>query len=438
MVSASIGLVQYLGESTHFSPWMNQTPAGEAFANLRQRNQFATLTAIGLASLLWCASRSEKAPRPWVWLSAAALLATGTAASSSRTGMLQMALLVLLVVAWGDWRKPVVRHMLVAAVIAYCIGPFLLPLLAGLDPSTVGVFARLREGDTLCSSRLTLWSNVIHLIAQKPWLGWGWGELDYAHFVTLYSGPRFCDILDNAHNLPLHLAVELGVPVAVAVCALGVHAVLRLKPWRETQPERKLAWAVLALILLHSMLEYPLWYGPFQIAVILCGWILWSTRAGAPVRGDEVTGIPSSPSPSPSTSRWRPVLLTGCGLVLAAVAYAAWDYHRISQLYKEPSLRAEAYRENTLEKARHSWLFRNQVAFAELTTMKLTRENAPQVHAMALRLLHFSPEPRVVQRLIESAVMLDRNDEALYYLERFKAAFPKDHAAWAQALAIPP
>ena len=28
--------------------------------------------------------------------------------------------------------------------------------------------------------------------------------MDYAHFVTLYPGERFCDILDNAHNLPLH------------------------------------------------------------------------------------------------------------------------------------------------------------------------------------------------------------------------------------------
>ena len=62
------------------------------------------------------------------------------------------------------------------------------------------------------------------LIAQKPWLGWGWGELDYAHFITLYPGARFCDILDNAHNLPLHLAVELGVPLAVVLCGGGLVA----------------------------------------------------------------------------------------------------------------------------------------------------------------------------------------------------------------------
>jgi hypothetical protein len=54
---------------------------------------------------------------------------------------------------------------------------------------------------------------------------------------------------------------------------------------------------------------------------------------------------------------------------------------------------------------------------------------------LALDLLHFSPEPRVVERLIESAVMLGRDDEAVFYLERFKAAFPQAHAAWVAASA---
>ena len=52
------------------------------------------------------------------------------------------------------------------------------------------------------------------------------------------------------------------------------------------------------------------------------------------------------------------------------------------------------------------------------------------MHALALELLHYSPEPRVIEKLIESAVMLGRDDEALQYLARFRAAFPKEHASW--------
>ena len=51
---------------------------------------------------------------------------------------------------------------------------------------------------------------------------------------------------------------------------------------------------------------------------------------------------------------------------------------------------------------------------------------------MALELLHYSPEPRVIEKLIESAVMLGRDDEALQYLARYRAAFPQEHARWVQ------
>ena len=45
--------------------------------------------------------------------------------------------------------------------------------------------------------------------------------------------------------------------------------------------------------------------------------------------------------------------------------------------------------------------------------------------------LHYSPEPAVIERLIESEVMLGMDDAAVLDLARFKAAFPKEHEAWA-------
>ncbi|MEO6853086.1 MAG: O-antigen ligase family protein, partial [Rhodoferax sp.] len=220
-LSCAFGIVQYFGLSAALSPWINTTQLGEAFANLRQRNQFASLTHIALAALLWWTVQIrpivvQPAARNLA-VALAVLLGLGNAVSSSRTGLMQTVLVVVLAANWGGLREPAVRRVLLAFVLAYGLGLLLLPTLVGLD---TGAWARLREGDALCSSRLTLWHNVLTLIAQHPWLGWGWGELDYAHYIHLYDGPRFCDILDNAHNLPLHLAVELGVPVAVAACGL--------------------------------------------------------------------------------------------------------------------------------------------------------------------------------------------------------------------------
>ena len=434
IASSDIGILQYFGTASLLDPWIAQTSRGEAFANLRQRNQFASLTNIALAALIWLAVKFPSLPaapiqtvrrRLALLLLAAGLLATGTAASSSRTGLVQLFLLLALCGLWGVWRLRPVRSVLIAAVLAYGVAMVGLPWAAGFDLSLHGMAARLHAGDAPCLSRMTLWSNVLHLIAQKPWLGWGWGELDYAHYITLYDGPRFCEILDNAHNLPLQLAVELGVPAALLVCGVFLWWVLRQRPWREMNPTRQLAWSVLAVILLHSMLEYPLWYGPFQMAFGSCLVLLWRARALEP--GAEI------PLKNTNITRLmhvsRALLAT---FLIAGTGYAAWDYHRISQIYLAPEQRDAAYRSDTLAKIQGSWLFADQVHFAQLLLTPLTRDNARWIFNLASALLHYSPEPRIIEKTIDSAVMLGLDNEALAHLARYQAAFPKDHARWAR------
>ena len=445
LLSSAIGLLQYFGAASGLDPWLNQTAVGEAFANLRQRNQFATLTNMALAALLWWAHRlslASPAPGtsgkggsmawptlPW-WRAAvvpltglaAALLAAGNAASSSRTGLLQLVALVALVLFWGGWRHRAVRRVLVVAAVGYAVAVVALPWLAGFDLGSQSMFARLRDGAPACSSRWLLWSNVLELIAQKPLGGWGWGELDYAHYSHLYAGPRFCEILDNAHNLPLHLAVELGLPVAVLACGGLLWCVWRQRPWREADPTRQLAWAVLAVVALHSLLEYPLWYGPFQMAVVLCVVLLW--RQPQATLGEEKQ--PNKPLVQ---------VFTACiaAFLIAFVAYAAWDYRRVSQIYLESSERDPSLREDTLAKISSTWLFRNQFLFAQLGVTPLTRENAQWTYHTATALLHYSPEPRVIERAIESATLLGMDAEAVAHLARLRAAFPKEYGQWSSA-----
>ncbi|MDP3337231.1 MAG: Wzy polymerase domain-containing protein [Rhodoferax sp.] len=426
-LSAMLGLLQYFGATHWLGVWVNHTEVGLAYGNLRQRNQFASLMGIGLVALLWWvaqASPQKPGRHPGQFglaLLLAVLLGAGNAASSSRTGLLQLLVVVAMALVWQRRARQQEASMpaasalpwvLLAAVLSYAVANWALPWLAGLDPSSSGAWARLRAGDSACGSRLTLWHNVLYLIAQKPWLGWGWGELDYAHFITLYPGARFCDILDNAHNLPLHLAVELGLPLALLLCGGALWLILRARPWREPDASRQMAWAVLAVIVLHSLLEYPLWYGPFQMAAGLCVWLLL-----------------------PAGGQWRRTLApyvqaTLAGMLLTFCALAGWQYHLASQIYLPPEKRAPAYRTGTLEKTRHVLLFQDQVRFAELTLTELTAANAEPMNRLAKDVLHFSPEARVVEIIINSARLLGREDEADFYLARLQAAFPQDHADW--------
>lgn len=421
LVSSVFGLLQYFGLASYFSPWVSEAALGEAYANLRQRNQFASLTNIGLVSLIWLTRSNVFQHQQWISTFAAAILACSNAASASRTGLMQLILLsALFLILWSGWRDKSVRTTTATAVISYGLSTLLLPLLVGFGPSTYGIFSRLLAGDALCASRLTLWANVRHLIAQKPWLGWGWGELDYAHYITHYDGPRFCDILDNAHNLPLHLAVELGVPVALLACVGVICWVCYQRPWAERDITRQLAWAVLGVILLHSLLEYPLWYGPFQVASGICICLLIKKSLLANI----YSKFKSKVWGTPVLSRYIIVFL------VLPCAYALWDYYRISQIYLEPGARTGVYRENTLAKIQASWLFSNQVKFAELNLTPLTNQNAQWTFDTASMLLHFSPEPRVIEKLIESAVMLRYDDEALAHMVRYRAAFPDAYGRW--------
>ena len=416
-LSTAMALLQFFGQAELFAPWISASALGEAFANLRQRNQFASLTVIGMASLLWL--RPHGLGR-WPALAAMCWLAIGNAATTSRTGLTQMLVLGVLAFAWRGLRRERAGLWL-AGLLTYTLAAVILPALLEATTGIPGnrLWERVAAVDA-CSSRTVLWSNVLHLIAQRPWLGWGWGDLDYAHYMTLYDGARFCDILDNAHNLPLHLAVELGVPAALLACGGVIWGVVRSRPWAETDPARQMAWAVLVVIAIHSMLEYPLWYGPFQIALGLCLGLLWPASAGSARR--ETTLVAN-----------RVVAV----LVCFGCAYAFWDYWRVSQIYLPPESRAPQYREDPLPQIRNSWLFRSQALFAELTITPLTRENATWTHDNALALLHYSPEPRVIEKLIESAVMLGLDGEAMVHIARMRAAFPEVYAAWARSHTSP-
>jgi O-antigen ligase len=431
VISAVLGMLQYLGLARELSPWVNQPLKGDAFANLRQRNQFASLTSLGLAALLgWVAAQSKaQAMSRHSWAFAFVLLnvlAAGVACSVSRTGAMQWLLVGVLMAAWG-WRSA--KHdaafskglawFALAAPALVAVWSVLMPWAALQTTGEWGASMILRvtgqaQDYAACGGRRILWANVLTLIAQHPWLGWGWGDTDYAHFMTGYSSLRFCDMLDNAHDFPLHLALEFGVPFALAVMAVSAMWVLRRTPWKEQHPWRIMAWCLLIVLSLHSLLEYPLWYGPFQMTLGLAIGLLW---AAAPSVGAQAS-TEEEKAQALVEAQEGPMLVAA--ILFIGCLYAAWDFNRVGQIYRQAAFRDAAYRDNPLHHAKQSWLFKNQADFAELTTQTITEDNAVELYPQAVRLMHYSPEARVVQRVIDSAKLLGRDEEVQTLSERLE------------------
>jgi hypothetical protein len=426
LVSCFFAMMQYLSLEDWFAPWISPSSDGAAYANLRQRNQFATLCGIGYICILYLRQTAQSVNKEqlhknngaiWCRWIALMILAIGNGLSGSRTGAVQWMLLVAVVVLLRNGLRVEVRRLAYGGLGMYALAVAVMPWFAQwVGNSNTGLLGRAQEVSVAGGGRMALYSNVIDLIAMKPWFGWGWRELAYAHYSTHFD-VRFVELLDNAHNLPLHLAVELGVPFAVLFCGAVLWWIVRNAPWRETDPTRQLAWGILMLIGVHSMVEYPLWYGPFLMTLGLC------------------LGLLQRPKKEPNRAVVQVFIaqtaIKFIAIVLLCItAYLAFDYHRVSQIYLSESDRSALYRDDVMGAAKRSVVFKKHAQFAELVTTPVTQQTAPHVLELALKLIHFSPEPRVIEPLIESAVMLHFDDIAMFHLERYKAMYPKDYAAW--------
>ena len=400
------------------------------FGHIRQRNQAATFMCISLACAvyLWHHASPKKHVTLKRWLLGATcfLLSSALAATSSRIGLLELGF--LLACLW--WMRKLAlpfRTLLLGAGLGVVMGAVAFPwmLTTWIHPSTTlglgGGITRMGV-DTGCDSRILMWRHVLELIMQRPWTGWGWEGLARAYYLADLQwspdnqpGLRMCAIVDNAHNLFLQIAAELGLPVAAALLLGLVCIVWRARPWRETNPQRALAWVALALVMAHSMVEYPLWHGQFMMLCIICGVRL-------------VLVAPESDVPLTENAR-AGAAFTGLLLVLA-FNFVQHDYHLVSQPYLEPIKRAPEYAEHALDASDKSVLFKRYAQFARTLQTPLTPENASQIVAMAQEQLQYGPDVKILRRLITAAEMSGQTGLASEQRRLYERAFPDHYRSW--------
>ena len=248
------------------------------YGNLAQYNHFADYTAMGLISL-GLLFQQRKLPKVAVLFLAVPLLFVMTL-SGSRSSWLY--LVMLTVTAWRAGRhreefRPLLRYclLLLAGFIAMH-GIVQLPFLSGSVESgqgSVNTLQRFSGADAFGGVRLYLWHEAWLIFGQSPWLGAGFGQFAWQHFQM---GPALNRItlpglFNNAHNLVFQLAAEAGIAgLTVLFASLGIwfNGVRRT----AVSAAHWWAYALLGVLAIHSLLEYPLWYDYFLgVAAILLG-----------------------------------------------------------------------------------------------------------------------------------------------------------------------
>ncbi len=424
VLNACVGVLQFLGLEDQLWPWVVDAPQrGVAYGNLRQPNLYASLLCWGLASSLYLTGLGKISWKMNLFLGG--LMVAAVAACGSRIGGLEI--LGISFLHWL-WRKPdgasksvgpTLWWQSVFLIFMYSAWQWFWPVLAalhGFESHTTLAKAAATASD----SRLDIWLNAWDLALQQPWWGWGWREYGFAYFIAPSSHWfRGTGLSENTHNLPLQLAVELGLPVAIAFIALCAYALWRGRFWVEQLAERKYAWILVFTVGMHSLVEFPLWYVQFMaIAAFAIGLLM----------------------PPIKTNIWqhgRSVFLMGVLALLGFSAYAYLDYERLKLAYGIPNKMFPEAKKTAIKEMQNSWLFASSVDYLQVVTDPVSQDNAAQILPAAMRVMHFSAEPSVLTPLLNSAWLLGHLDVYDSYVHRYCRVFPRQFGYWLDGTVLP-
>jgi len=277
LLQSLAGLAQLLGVT--LDGWIMQKMFLQAFGNIGQANHYADLIFIGLGALVFLHARHVQKGRVLRWpvLALAFWLTLAAAASASRSTLLYtFAFLVLGGLAY--WRGKGDIQVQGAGKALLLIGAFSvisqLLVTYGHILSAFDVTTALDRADDAGSNgqRLYNWGAAWQAIQAHPWIGQGPATFYKASIDAMFTTPpaTFPKFAENAHNLALNMGAELGLPLTILVLGgAGIWYVRRMFIDRLSL-NSVLALSCIAVVGLHSMVEYPLWYTYFIMPVGLC------------------------------------------------------------------------------------------------------------------------------------------------------------------------
>ncbi len=272
--SALIGVLQHYRWHSPLDAVVVVKVAAGVYGNLAQPNHFANYIALGLisAGLLF---GQRKLPAGCAVLLVIPLLFVLTL-SGSRSSWPYLVMMSVLA-WWGGRRRPELRPLLryclfLLAGFAMMHGIVQLPFMKSAGNS-YDIMHRMFADTASGGIRQYLWYEAWLIFKQSPWLGAGFGQFAWQHFQlgpVLRQG-NITGLYNNAHNLIFQLAAEAGV-AGLAVLFAGAGAWLHGMRRVTINAAQWWGYAVLGVLAIHSLLEYPLWYGYFMaIAAILLG-----------------------------------------------------------------------------------------------------------------------------------------------------------------------
>lgn len=399
---------------------------GRLYANLAQANHFADLLWLGSVSALLLYARSRI--NWWALTGLLIVLQAFAVGTGSRMIWIYTVILALAGCAILVRRPPTdVRRFalgLITLAVVY-VGLAGLASLSGVSEA-LGIMSAERrasvpqEGASSTRLRLWLWRAGIDAAAQHPALGVGVGRFPgHAFDYAMHAPDAPAAAADaNAHNLIIHLAAELGVPLAMSVLLCLIWWIVAT--WRQARFDLSTLFAVTMswLILIHAGLEHPLWYLYFIGTLgLLAGHTMCSPR----VAETADAGRPAAE-----------MLRFSAFVVLLAAAFLYSDYARVERATREVQLQLRqgmAPQPSPLLKARlenvPTWsLFGDYAQAISLISAVPARNQANELATRCDRALRVGPAPHLLARCATVHQVAGNVDRATYLADATCKLYP--------------
>jgi O-antigen ligase len=330
VVAALASLFQYLsidGSLFFLSPLVDD---GRTYGFLRQPNHQSTFLNMAIAALIYL--RTQANLRHLTWYSILPILIFAVLSTGSRTGLVQIGFLCLLYLFYSF--RSVVRLRLSIEVFAIAMLMwmvlFFLSSYFGLGFYSIEKLAQTQsEG---LGMREFIWVSTFRMILEEPWLGHALLGYGTSYLMNGYVLDTKV-IMSNSHNLLLQMAFDFGIPAALVSVGLMCSALYSLVSNVGRIVVARLVLSLLGCLLLHSMLEFPLWYAYFLFPA---GFLLGLYFGHLPFLCDLQS---NSAHGRNSVAKKLAALMAGLCVILVAVTMNR-DFYRLTPLFV-PAQRAE-------------------------------------------------------------------------------------------------
>ena len=267
LLAALAGLLQHYRIAAPIDFLVAAKNSTVVYGNLGQPNHYAAHLSLATASAVYLYARGRLAGA--IAAPCIAWMLVMVALTGSRSPWLYFGALIVLALLLRRRRRDAESRRLVIATVSL-LPSFLLaqwtatlPLLRPESGAVVTSLQRLYASASGIAPRLQLASEAWQTFLGAPWLGAGWGQFSWHHFLQSPAEASLAPgVFNHAHNIVLQLMAETGLAGVVLIAGA---ALCWLWGLRRAVFDADTWWilALLAVIAIHSMLEYPLWYSYF-------------------------------------------------------------------------------------------------------------------------------------------------------------------------------